>query len=91
MKPQGYAEHAQRHYLMVSQEAGEGTPISAIAWHLNRLDDQSVPHSEHLDNHYGPSILRQPIRRVPPTRAHIGIWLREACLSGRIMIKNELH
>ncbi len=45
-------EHAQRHCLMVSQEAGEGTPGSAIIWYLDWLDDQGVPHSEHLNDHY---------------------------------------
>jgi len=45
-------EHAQRHCLMVSQEAGDGTPGSAIIWYLDWLDDQGVPHSEQLDDHY---------------------------------------
>lgn len=45
-------EYAQRHCLMVSQEADEGTPGSAIIWYLDWLDDQGVPHSEQLDSHY---------------------------------------
>lgn len=45
-------EHAQRHCLLVSQEAGEGTPGSAIIWYLDWLDDQGVPHAERLDDHY---------------------------------------
>ncbi|GEM_PF-1925095 len=45
-------DHAQRHCLMVSQEADEGTPGSAIIWYLDWLDDQGVPHSELLDSHY---------------------------------------
>ena len=45
-------EHAQRHALMVSQEAGEGAPGSAIIWYLDWLDDQGVPQSEHLDDQY---------------------------------------
>ncbi len=43
---------AQRHCLMISHEAGEGTPGSAIIWYLDWLDDQGVPHSQQLDDHY---------------------------------------
>lgn len=45
-------EHAQRHCLMVSQEAGEGAAGSAMIWYLDWLDDQGVPHSKHLADHY---------------------------------------
>lgn len=45
-------EHAQRHCMMVSQEAGEGAPGSAIIWYLDWLDDQGVPHAERLSDHY---------------------------------------
>ncbi len=45
-------KRARRHCLMVSQEADEGTPGSAIIWYLDWLDDQGVPHSEQLDSHY---------------------------------------
>lgn len=43
---------AQRHCLMMSQEAGEGTTGWAIIWYLDWLDDQGVPHAEHLPDHY---------------------------------------
>ncbi len=45
-------KHAYRHCLLVSQEAGEGTPGSTIIWYLDWLDDQGLPHSEHLADPY---------------------------------------
>ena len=45
-------EYALCHCLMVSQEAGEGTPVSATIWYLDWLDDQGVPHAEHLSDGY---------------------------------------
>ncbi len=37
---------------MVSQEAGEGTASWAIIWYLDWLNEEVVPHSEHLPDHY---------------------------------------
>lgn len=45
-------EYPQRHCLMVSQEAGEGTSGSAIIWYLDWLDAQGVPHSQGVANQY---------------------------------------
>lgn len=45
-------EFAQRHCLMVSQEASEGTPGSATIWYLDRLDDQDIPHSQSVVSQY---------------------------------------
>ena len=45
-------EYAQRHCLMVSQDAGEGTSGSAIIWYLDWLDAQGVPHSQGVASQY---------------------------------------
>ena len=45
-------EYAQRHCLMVSQEASEGTSGSAIIWYLDWLDAQGVPHSQGVVSQY---------------------------------------
>jgi hypothetical protein len=45
-------EYAQRHCLMVSQDAGEGTSGSALIWYLDWLDAQGVPHSQGVVSHY---------------------------------------
>jgi hypothetical protein len=45
-------KHARRHCLLVSQEADEGRPGSATIWYLDSLDDQGVPCSDDLDDHY---------------------------------------
>lgn len=45
-------EYAQRHCVMVSQEAGDGTPGPATILYLDWLDDQGVPHAKYLTNHY---------------------------------------
>jgi hypothetical protein len=45
-------EFAQRHCLMVSEEAGEGTPGWTNIIYLDWLDADGLPHSEDLASRY---------------------------------------
>lgn len=47
-----HEEYAQRHCLMISVDAGEGTASSATNFYLDWLDEQGSPHCEDLSSKY---------------------------------------